>query len=207
MDRFKYKPLDEKNAEIRVLRLLPGIDTDPLQGELITVQLSTELQIEFEALSYVWGTPANPGTITLRQKHIDGLRNEHEESGVLAISKNLYEALPYLRFSDDRRFLWIDAICIDQSNVKERSSQVQKMAQIFKTAVRVIMWLGLPTPRMKIALDKITEFGSLWQYSTDSEQLTVIATSAHGKTVCPSIVTLEAYNLLSTGGRAARDHV
>ena len=39
-------------------------------------------------------------------------------------------------------YIWIDAICIDQGNLNERSSQVSLMGDIYFTAVKVIVWLG-----------------------------------------------------------------
>ena len=38
--------------------------------------------------------------------------------------------------------MWIDAICIDQNNPKERSSQVSMMGSIYGGAKKVIVWLG-----------------------------------------------------------------
>ncbi|KAK4442000.1 heterokaryon incompatibility protein-domain-containing protein [Podospora aff. communis PSN243] len=39
-------------------------------------------------------------------------------------------------------YLWVDALCIDQENVAERSHQVNLMAAIYKAAARVVVWLG-----------------------------------------------------------------
>jgi hypothetical protein len=36
----------------------------------------------------------------------------------------------------------VDAICIDQSNIAERNSQVQIMCSIYSNADLVILWLG-----------------------------------------------------------------
>jgi hypothetical protein len=58
------------------------------------------------------------------------------------VTKNLATALLYLRLSDRPRVLWIDAICIDQQNLPERSHQVKRMRIIFESAQRVIAWLG-----------------------------------------------------------------
>ncbi|KAF2825343.1 HET-domain-containing protein [Ophiobolus disseminans] len=38
--------------------------------------------------------------------------------------------------------LWIDALCIDQSNIAERNHQVQQMEWIYSNAFRVISWMG-----------------------------------------------------------------
>lgn len=40
------------------------------------------------------------------------------------------------------RHLWVDAICIDQSNVSERNHQVQLMKQIYSSAERVLVYIG-----------------------------------------------------------------
>ena len=60
------------------------------------------------------------------------------------MTANLYAALQRLRpsGSDKPIILWIDAICIDQSNVPERSAQVALMRDIYGTAANVIIWLG-----------------------------------------------------------------
>ncbi|KAF2435386.1 hypothetical protein EJ08DRAFT_729880 [Tothia fuscella] len=40
------------------------------------------------------------------------------------------------------RYFWIDAICIDQSNVLERNHQVKLMSLIYSHATSVLSWLG-----------------------------------------------------------------
>ena len=61
------------------------------------------------------------------------------------ITTNLEAALRYLSYSDVERVLWIDAICIDQSNVEERNHQVPLMKTIYSNADAVQVWLGEPT--------------------------------------------------------------
>lgn len=62
----------------------------------------------------------------------------------LKIRKILYTALRCLRKLDVMLTLWVDALCIDQSNVRERSAQVGKMGHIFKKATSVLVWIGKP---------------------------------------------------------------
>ncbi|KAI0538038.1 HET-domain-containing protein [Xylaria digitata] len=65
----------------------------------------------YEALSYVWGDPRDPQNI-----FFDG--------GVpFPVTRNLYEALRSLRLPDRGRRLWVDALCIDQSNYEEKNDQ------------------------------------------------------------------------------------
>jgi hypothetical protein len=47
-----------------------------------------------------------------------------------------------VRLPDRDRLLWIDALCINQSDKKEKGLQVQMMRDIYKSASRTIIWLG-----------------------------------------------------------------
>jgi hypothetical protein len=58
------------------------------------------------------------------------------------ITFNLEGALQILRDEKISIRLWIDALCIDQSNMEERSEQVKSMARIYSQASRVVIWLG-----------------------------------------------------------------
>lgn len=58
------------------------------------------------------------------------------------VRPNLYGALRYLRDLQSEQFLWIDAICINQADIRERNHEVLKMAQIYTLASRTIVWLG-----------------------------------------------------------------
>lgn len=86
--------------------------------------------IGFDAISYTWGD-GNNGEIIIC-------------NGVdFPISQNLSEALRALRHSEELiQYLWVDAICIDQSDNKEKSQQVWNMLMIYQAATRVIAWLG-----------------------------------------------------------------
>ncbi|KAH6673315.1 heterokaryon incompatibility [Halenospora varia] len=61
---------------------------------------------------------------------------------------NSYKAM----WERTERFLWIDAICIDQFDLSERDTQVQRMRSIYEQAEKVIIWLRIPaTPTMSDA--------------------------------------------------------
>ena len=59
-----------------------------------------------------------------------------------AMTGNLYNALGRLRRPDHSRDIWVDAVCIDQSNSAERTAQVSIMADIYRAASDVCIWLG-----------------------------------------------------------------
>lgn len=90
---------------------------------------------EYEALSYTWAD--STGDTSLSQSIYVGDRHD-----ILPITVNCADALRRLRFPHRSRSLWIDAICIDQDNIQERSHQVGIMQYIYATAERVLIYLG-----------------------------------------------------------------
>ena len=126
---YQYTHLNKDLKEIRLLTLHGGDFEADIETSIRTVSLYPDDTPAYEALSYVWGSPETAIQIKV------GLQN-------LAITKNLAKALPYLRYKDKPRELWIDAICVDQTNLRERSSQVKRMADLYRLAGRVVVWLG-----------------------------------------------------------------
>lgn len=75
----------------------------------------------------------------------DNRHNEEQELN-FPVTKNLYMALRDLRFPEKNRRLWVDAICINQSdsdeNKVEKNLQVSRMRDIYLTADRIVAHLG-----------------------------------------------------------------
>ncbi|KAJ4989320.1 Intramembrane protease 2 [Stagonosporopsis vannaccii] len=136
MTGYCYDTLANPNREIRIALLQPGEFADDIQVAFELCSLH-DLHIEYEALSYVWGSEANPGQVCVSSSSLDLF-----EKSTMSITRNLEIALRYLRPVDISRRLWIDALCIDQQNDKERSTQVSIMGMIYASADRVIAWLG-----------------------------------------------------------------
>ena len=116
---------------IRLLRLHPHLDQrSPLQCDLLEYPLykPTNGTHPYEALSYVWGCG-------------DKVRALSTAHGNVPITENLYVALLSLRDRSFPRIIWVDAVCINQDDIGERSRQVQYMAEIYAKASRVIVWL------------------------------------------------------------------
>ena len=130
-----YSPLDANRREIRLCRILP-FSLDSVSCDLFTVSLNAAPK--FEALSYVWG--GNSRRVPIR---VDGQR--------LLVTRNLAAAMRSLSSrammgfgssSNFTRLVWIDAVCIDQSNTSERNSQIWLMGDIYSEARHVVAWLG-----------------------------------------------------------------
>jgi hypothetical protein len=150
---YTYTLLDKAAYEIRILTLHPGAFTDPVTVSLTITSFTPSQVPVFEALSYAWGSPEKPENILVRRS---------EESGydTLSVTQNLSLALPYLRYKDKSRALWIDAICVNQLDLQERSQQVKRMAEIYMKATRVIAWLGPASETTIIARKCFDEIAS-----------------------------------------------
>ncbi|KAL5319258.1 hypothetical protein ACEPPN_012308 [Leptodophora sp. 'Broadleaf-Isolate-01'] len=124
---FPFDPLDPSTADIRLLTIEPAAIDDPLRCTLRHVALDENLH--HEALSYVWGDENKTLPITV---------NNH----TIQVTTNLEAALRHLRSNQKGRHIWIDAVCINQSNAIEKSDQVLRMTDIYRFAKKVVVWLG-----------------------------------------------------------------
>lgn len=135
---FKHSPLDPADPRaIQILELLPSRNLKgPICCELH--QHSLDKDIRYEAVSYTWGDPEPGHTVFVNGSH------------TLDVTPNCLEALTCLRRRLHRRYLWVDAICIDQreddTSRRERDRQVRIMGDIFNKAQRVLVWLGPAEP-------------------------------------------------------------
>lgn len=83
----------------------------------------------FIAISYAWGDPCDTTLIFLCGEEFP-------------ITRSLAGALVALQQHDSEVVVWADAVCINQSDDEEKSSQVRKMTQIYRRASEVALWLG-----------------------------------------------------------------
>ena len=125
---FPHKPLDTARREIRLVCIAPASHDTPIVCNLIQTSLDDDCQ--YLALSYVWGDPSRTLPIQL-------------DGQTFHVTENLEAALRHLRLISTPRTFWIDAICIDQTNIAERSQQVELMGAIYESAEQVQVWLGL----------------------------------------------------------------
>ncbi|KAI1271639.1 HET-domain-containing protein [Xylaria sp. FL0933] len=139
MEIYKYDSLCAD--EIRLVKLMPGDDSSDLQGELIRTTHT------YDALSYTWGSDEKTHAIRIGDSE-------------LPITANLHQALVHLRRRRTPRFIWADAICINQENIPERNEQVKKMAQIYSSASEVIIWLGPEEEDVALAIRQIQQADS-----------------------------------------------
>jgi hypothetical protein len=133
--------------DIRLFQLSEGSLDEPIHGSLELASLTQFPQ--FEALSYTWAD--KDGDYTRCRKLFLGPAWD-----VLPITANCDAALRRLRYSDGPRFLWVDSICINQDDNRERSHQVRNMREIYAAASHVMIYLGGAYDESHIAMLEIS---------------------------------------------------
>jgi hypothetical protein len=61
------------------------------------------------------------------------------------------------------RYLWIDAISINQDNAEERNEQVKIMDKIYRGASKVLIWIGQAADNSDNLFDALNACGSSGQ--------------------------------------------
>ncbi|KAJ9650343.1 hypothetical protein H2198_010351 [Neophaeococcomyces mojaviensis] len=145
------------------------------QGSILATLFTTELDSVplYDALSYTWGCPLSPylpskkGKEAVAQQTI--FLEYRGQSQRLYITPNLKDALIALQtinlapLSTQRcAYLWVDAICINQSDLDEKAVQVRLMKNIYRQASKVLAWLGPEdeaTSHVFEVIDNLSKFG------------------------------------------------
>ena len=147
-----YSPLDDSKREFRLVRLAAGSDNDVPTGELFvssvpvppdtqvaaipeTAQTADQAQTEhtrYETISYTWGAPTRKQCMI-----INGSDFYMPASAV--------EVLKALRSPHRPVVFWIDAVCINQIDLAEKSTQVAMMGDIHRGSSKTHVWLGQTT--------------------------------------------------------------
>lgn len=130
---YKYEALHSRTM-IRLLKIqarekeLSGISCDIITAEL-------DLAPHYDAVSYVWGKSESSGAIMI------GI----EKNSCIPITKNASRVLASITPLRGTRYIWIDSICIDQSNTSEKEVQIPLMSKIYAGAQETVAFLN-PAP-------------------------------------------------------------
>ena len=176
-----HPPLQDM-SDIRVLELHPGSDEDALRCTSRVCSLGFEYPpvpedkptwrpwlryaisrqtgqlIWYSALSYTWGSP-----IFVKPLSCNGYQ--------VAVTENLDLALRHLRQSDRSVNLWIDQLCINQHDLKEKESQVSLMGRVYERSWNTVIWLGAEADNSSVTLDVIRDFNTICQFDVESSTL------------------------------------
>jgi hypothetical protein len=158
--KYTYISLESNSSllscSLRVLVLHPAKDTEaPLQcalnhstyGEVI----ENYAKLRYNAISYTWGTDERSQPLLVDDDSPVG-------ASEVLITPHVKQMLRGLRDKDDDVRLWIDAICVNQEDIDEKSVQVPRMDSVYRLAVTVLVWLGEGDTAVADALALLARF-------------------------------------------------
>jgi hypothetical protein len=137
-DLYRYRPIS-KDRTVRIIELRPSKNKQA-QIAFKLKEISIDNPRPYEALSYTWDGQACDRPVRCGGR-------------LLYITLNAEAALRRLRLRDEARYIWIDAICINQASTAEKNIQVAMMAEIYGRATLVVVWLGEGSPWLRSGLD------------------------------------------------------
>ncbi|KUJ23954.1 HET-domain-containing protein [Mollisia scopiformis] len=152
--RHNWLPSSADRSVIRLLELRlindgNRVDSpEMIEGSVATYNLRDNPN--YNALSYAWGPQDLSAHITLQDE-------------VFLVSQNLFAALRQIydqRTTGSPLKLWVDAICINQSDNVEKSHQVLLMRDIYSQANIVLAWIGAPDHLSALAFDTLEKFAA-----------------------------------------------
>ena len=117
----------DAEKHIRLLSIVSGDSDDSIECEIIVAN-ADDVPL-YGAISYTWGSPEKSRSI-----QVDG-----EE---VLVGQNCYYALWQAKHHELHDFYWIDALCIDQEDLAEKSLQVRVTGDIFKRAACILICVG-----------------------------------------------------------------
>jgi hypothetical protein len=124
----------DPTSQIRIIVVDPGSDGTSISSSFEFANLSNDivrnrdLRIEWEAVSYRWDSSG-----PVQEIQLEGYTRQ--------VANNIFRILNDLRLPSEKRYLWIDAICINQADDHEKSAQVQLMRHVYRQARQVVIWL------------------------------------------------------------------
>ncbi|PVI01136.1 HET-domain-containing protein, partial [Periconia macrospinosa] len=169
-----YEALPTK-SHVRVLSFhLPIDDKLPIQCTLRPARLEDE-DLVFQALSYTWGDPffrhwnekplphAAPVPIICNGVEV-GITANLDAALRAILKRPLGNEDP----EQEKQYLWIDSLCINQEDIQERNAQVAMMSQIYGRASLVISWLGPADADSEVAIPLMHRLLSLQDTATEA---------------------------------------
>lgn len=124
--------------------ILAGSGDEDISGNLWPFSLEDPELPSFTALSYTWGSTSKDAAI-------------YVDSAFSPVTSNLHAALKHLRKAEEQRWVWVDAICINQADDAEKSFQVPNMHLFYRAATYCLAWLGSPSIDSELGMRKLRD--------------------------------------------------
>ncbi|MCJ1282264.1 hypothetical protein MMC26_001587 [Xylographa opegraphella] len=136
------------------------------EGAVASLELHTyprSAAPEYDAVSYAWGDDASTTSVMCN-------------GAPLAIRTSLFTALPFIHGSRPEprtRPLWIDAVCLNQRDRREKAIHVSCMGEVYENATRTLVWLGEADDSSDLAMDNMESLTQKLLAVKDPNSLTV----------------------------------
>ncbi|KAH7369228.1 heterokaryon incompatibility protein-domain-containing protein [Plectosphaerella cucumerina] len=142
-----HSALSDNALDFRIVKLHPA--TDFSDTPRIDVEERPRASAPpYEALSYAWGTNDTGGFVLVSNRKV-------------AVSETVETALRHLRLASAPRLLWIDQLCINQADDREKTHQVGQMHHVYAEAERAVVWLGPAVDETEYLFSAIRETAAL----------------------------------------------
>ena len=122
--------------------MLAGGFEDRIKCTLRRAGLSERPRPKYETISYCWGDANDQASIEIN-------------TSTLSVPASSAAAIRRVRFPNENRLIWIDAVCINQEDLVERAQQVSMMGDIYSSSAVNIVYLGEEGPTTGMALQSI----------------------------------------------------
>jgi len=149
--------LSDPSQDIRLLDLVPAKELDDVEGRIRRVTVDNTPP--FVAVSHVWGDRKSDRIIRLESGC--GSKYAHISPNLQALFVQLLShdstTLPQLWNNGSRLPLWVDMICINQTDAEEKALQIPLMRSIYSQASSVIIWIHEDNSRVHNAFRYLHE--------------------------------------------------
>lgn len=132
-----YGPLGP--GEIRLVQILPGPSESVLKCPL---KVSSLEDAKYTALSYTRGKAELPEYTTPENASEPDTFDIRVNETVFTVPQNLYHFMFEMRQIECDLSFWIDALSINQADLEEKGTQINEMGNIYRSADKVLVWLG-----------------------------------------------------------------
>ena len=117
---YKHARLRDTSKQIRLLKIVSNASDAQKDGLHFKLDIfDFESAPAYRTLSYTWGDDT-------KQHHI------RVDNKLFPVRNNLFNFLRIYHQRSTEGYIWIDYICIDQSDLSERNEQVAMMGDIYK---------------------------------------------------------------------------
>ena len=153
---YKHQELRQDQIRLLTTKCIDG----SVEMEINKYTLTEDL--DYDAISYVWGSA--PALVTVKCNS--------EPLLVTSTALDMLHCLHLHQTNTTTRKIWIDAICINQTDEEEKGTQIPLMREIYSRARTVVVWMGHSTPETDIFFTEFQEMRvklTTWKAKYDAD--------------------------------------